>query len=176
MIAATNRDLQELMAEQKFRADLFFRINVASIHLPPLRARKEDLLPLSRHYIEKMNGRSGRDVEGFSPQTLETLLRYDWPGNVRELRNLIEAVFIQPPQRWISPLDLPETFRQRCAAAAQSAGSERDRVLSALLAANWNKSRAAQQLRWSRMTLYRKMSRYQVVNQATLMRNPERTG
>ncbi len=175
VIAATNRDLQELIAEQKFRADLFFRINVAGIHLPPLRARKEDLLPLSRYYIDKMNGRSGRNVEGFSPETFDTLLRYDWPGNVRELRNLIEAVFIQPPRRWIALADLPETFRSRCAAAGESPGSERDRVLSALLATNWNRSRAAQKLRWSRMTLYRKMSRYKVVNQATLMRNPERT-
>jgi DNA-binding NtrC family response regulator len=176
VIAATNRDLQELMAEQKFRADLFFRLNVAGIHLPPLRVRKEDLIPLSRYYIGQMNGRSQRNVEGFSPETLDALMRYDWPGNVRELRNLIEAVFIEPPSRWIAPADLPAMFRKRFAAAAESPGSERDRVLSALLATNWNKSRAAQKLRWSRMTLYRKMSRYQVVNQASLMRNPERTG
>jgi DNA-binding NtrC family response regulator len=176
VIAATNRDLQQLMAEQKFRADLFFRLNVASIHLPPLRVRKEDLIPLSRYYIGQMNGRSQRNVEGFSPETLDALMRYDWPGNVRELRNLIEAVFIEPPSRWIAPAHLPEMFRQRFAAAAESPGSERDRVLSALLATNWNKSRAAQKLRWSRMTLYRKMSRYQVVNQASLIRNPERTG
>jgi DNA-binding NtrC family response regulator len=171
VIAATNRNLEELMAEQKFRADLFFRLNVASVHLPPLRSRKEDLMPLSRHYIGKMNARWGCNVEGFTPQTLDSLLRYSWPGNVRELKNLIEAVFIAPPLRWISLGDLPDTFRRRCEQNLTAPQSERDRVLSALIAANWNKSQAAQKLRWSRMTLYRKMSRYQVLSSSDL-RNP----
>jgi DNA-binding NtrC family response regulator len=171
VIAATNRDLDRLMEEQKFRADLFFRLNVASIHLPPLRTRKEDLVALCDHYIAAMNRRSGLNVEGFTPETLQALIGYSWPGNVRELKHLIEAIFIQPPARRISLADLPEVFRKRCAAAgANLPESERDRVLSALLATNWNKSRAAQKLRWSRMTLYRKMSRYHVVDQTSLRR------
>jgi len=173
VIAATNRNLEQLMAEQKFRPDLFFRLNVASIHLPPLRARKEDLVPLSRHYIGRMNRERGTDVEGFSAQTLEALIRYDWPGNVRELKNLIEAVFIGEPPRLIAPANLPPGFRIRLEQSAGPPESERDRVLSALLAANWNKSRAAQQLRWSRMTLYRKMSRYHMVNDTSVRRAAE---
>jgi DNA-binding NtrC family response regulator len=174
VIAATNRNLDNLIAEQKFRPDLFFRLNVASIHLPPLRTRKEDLLPLSRHYIARMNQRSGRDVEGFNPQTLESLLRYDWPGNVRELKNLIEAVFIAPPLRWICFEDLPDGFRRRCQQSIALPDNERDRVLAALMATNWNKSQAAQKLRWSRMTLYRKMSRYQFLSSSNTRSTSER--
>jgi transcriptional regulator of acetoin/glycerol metabolism len=102
------------------------------------------------------------------------LLHYSWPGNVRELKNLIEAVFIEPPPRWISFGDLPDVFRKRCQENATLPENERDRVLSALMAANWNKSQAAQKLRWSRMTLYRKMSRYQVVNEVTMRRKPDK--
>lgn len=174
VVAATNRDLDQLMAEKRFRADLFFRLNVANIHLPPLRMRKEDLVPLTRHYIASMNDRSGLDLEWFSPETFDTLMRYSWPGNVRELKNLIEAVFIEPPPRWISFGDLPEVFRKRCQDNATLPDNERDRVLSALMAANWNKSQAAQKLQWSRMTLYRKMSRYELVNEATMRRKPDK--
>ncbi len=168
VIAATNRNLEELISEQKFRPDLFFRLNVANVHLPPLRTRKEDLMPLSRHYISRMNAQSGRQIEGFRPETFDSLFRYSWPGNVREFKNLIEAVFIAPPLRWIAFDDLPDAFRRRCGESAASPENERDRVLSALIAANWNKSQAAQHLRWSRMTLYRKMSRYQVFNTSSL--------
>ena len=174
VIAATNRNLEQLIAEQKFRADLFFRLNVANVYLPPLRNRKEDLVPLSRHYFAKMKRRDGCMVEGFSTETYEALLRYDWPGNVRELKNLIEAVFVEPPPKWISFADLPISFRTRCETNANLSDNERDRVLSALVATNWNKSLAAQKLHWSRMTLYRKMSRYQVVNEASIRRDRDK--
>jgi len=162
VIAATNRDLEHLVVQERFRSDLFFRLNVASVHLPPLRRRREDIAPLCDFYIREMNGRTGYGVEGFAPETLLALMRYDWPGNVRELKNLVEAVFIGKPPRRISIADLPEHFRRRTAAAVAPLQNERERIMSALFATNWNKSRAAQKLSWSRMTLYRKMHKYRV--------------
>lgn len=162
-IAATNQDLEQRVAEGRFRKDLYFRLNVARIHLPPLRDRKEDIPPLFDHYIRELNGRFGRDVEGFTDEVLEPLLRYDWPGNVRELRNLLEAVFVGRPPRRIAITDLPSQFRRRLAEADGLPEDERGRLLSALLTTKWNKSQAAQKLPWSRMTLYRKMAKYQIV-------------
>jgi transcriptional regulator with PAS, ATPase and Fis domain len=164
IIAATNQDLEHLVTEGKFRSDLFFRLNVARIHLPPLRDRKEDIPLLCMHYIQELNRRLGREVEGLSDTAWEALLRYAWPGNVRELKNLLEAVFINLPSRRIAFVDLPEPFRQRVSAVAGLPQDERERLLSALFATNWNKSKAAQQLHWSRMTLYRKMTKYQIVH------------
>jgi len=163
VIAATNRDLEIMVGADNFRKDLYFRLNVARIHIPPLRERKEDLLPLISYYIEELNWQFGREVEGFSEDALEYLTRYDWPGNVRELRNLLEATFINLPPRRISFMDLPEQFRRRLSVTENLPVDERDRMLSALFSTNWNRSKAAQKLHWSRMTLYRKMKRYQVL-------------
>src|SRR5712691_6093527 len=113
VIAATNRNLDQLVAEEKFRADLYFRLNVAGIHLPPLRERKEDLRALCDHYICDMNRRFGREVEGFTEEAFAYVLHYDWPGNVRELKNLIEAIFVNLPSRTITLMNLPEQFRRR---------------------------------------------------------------
>jgi DNA-binding NtrC family response regulator len=163
IVAATNQDLEERVAEGKFRQDLYYRLNVTRIHLPPLRDRKEDIPVLFDHYIREMNHRFGRQVEGFSNEALECLLRYQWPGNVRELRNLLEAVFVNLPPRMISFVNLPEQFRRRLCDAAVLPRDERERLLSALFSTRWNKSQAAQKLHWSRMTLYRKMAKYRIV-------------
>jgi transcriptional regulator with PAS, ATPase and Fis domain len=163
ILAATNQNLERLMAEEKFRADLYFRLNVATIHLPPLRDRKEDLPALCEHYIQEMNRQFGREVEGFTPEALAYLLRYEWPGNVRELKNLIEAAFIDLPARRITFIDLPKQCRQWVRDAAGLSQGERNRLLSALFSTHWNVSKAAQQLHWSRMTLYRKMEKYRIV-------------
>ncbi len=162
VIAATNQDLERLALEGKFRRDLYFRLNVARIHLPPLRERKNDIPSLCRHYIRELNCRFGLAVEGFTEEALACILRYDWPGNVRELRNLLEGIFINLPCQRISFMDLPEQFRQHFKDTGFLQG-ERERVLSALSATHWNVSKAAQQLRWSRMTLYRKMTKYHIV-------------
>lgn len=164
IVAATNQPLDRLVAEEKFRADLFFRLHVARIHLPPLRDRKEDILSLCAHFLAEFNQRFGCHVEGLAPETAELFLRYPWPGNVRELRHLLEATFINHPSRHITVLDLPEVFRQRCQETVGFLWDERERVLSALFATNWNKSKAAAKLRWSRMTLYRKMVKYQLAD------------
>ena len=160
VIAATNRDLERLVAEDKFRKDLYFRLNVARIHLPPLRDRKEDIPALLDHYTRESNRRLGLGIEGFTEETLEFLLRYPWPGNVRELKNLIEAIFVNSPSLRITCADLPEQFQRRLNEAEGLPRDERERLLSALFATNWNKSRAAQKLHWSRMTVYRKMTKY----------------
>ena len=163
VIAATNHDIERLMAQEKFRKDLYYRFNVAMVHLPPLRDRKEDIPPLLGHNIRKLNQRFGREVEGFTQKAMESLLHYDWPGNIRELKNLLEATFINLPSRKITFMDLPKQFQRRLQETEGLPKSERDRVLSALFATKWNKSKAAQKLHWSRMTLYRKMAKYHIV-------------
>lgn len=162
VIAATNQDPEGLVTEKKFRQDLYYRINVARIHIPPLRDRKDDILYLLDHYIQELNRRFGRSVEGFSEEALAYLLRYDWPGNIRELKNLCEAIFINLPTRKISFLDLPNLYQQRLKEIETLPQSERERLLSALFTTNWNISKAAKQLNWSRMTIYRKLEKYHI--------------
>jgi DNA-binding NtrC family response regulator len=162
IIAATNHNLERLVAEGTFRSDLYYRLNVARIQLPPLRDRREDVVPLADHFRKEMNARFRRDVAGFDSDLVPSLLRYDWPGNVRELRNVIEAAYVEPTLRRISLNDLPPHVRERLAALEQTPESERDRLLAALVATNWNMSKAAASLRWSRMTLYRKMAKHHI--------------
>ena len=101
------------MTEGKFREDLYYRLNVARVHLPPLRQRKEDISRLIAHAIEKMNRCFNRNVKGLTDEAMTTLFRYDWPGNVRELMNLIEASFINLPSRRLDFVDLPKQFQKR---------------------------------------------------------------
>ena len=170
VIAATNQDLEQLSRENKFRKDLFFRLNVARIHLPPLRERKEDLPSLVDHYIVHFSRRFGRKVQRITEEAMDCLFSYDWPGNVRELKNLLESIFVEAPPGEISLGDLPANLRQRCAELRSLSGDERERLLWALATTNWNKSKAAAKLHWSRMTLYRKMARYNI-----LRRRPDRS-
>jgi two-component system response regulator HydG/two-component system response regulator AtoC len=160
ILAATNRDLDRLVGEGVFRQDLYFRLNVARIHLPRLKERKEDIPRLCHHYVELFNRKCHQSVEGFTDEVLERLVRYEWPGNVRELRNVIEVSFVSTLPRRISLADLPENFRTRLDEAEQLPADERDRLVSTLMATKWNKSEAALKLHWSRMTLYRKMAKY----------------
>ncbi len=162
VIAATNQDLEQLVSQEKFRKDLYFRLNVARIHLPPLRERKDDIALLCQYCLGELNHRFGRQVEGLTDDVLDCMIRYDWPGNVRELKNLLEATFVNAPCGQITLTDLPDQFRQRFREAASLPQDERERLLSALFSTNWNFSKAAQQLHWSRMTLYRKLGKYQI--------------
>jgi DNA-binding NtrC family response regulator len=167
--AATNQELEPLLSEGKFRRDLFFRLNVVRIHLPALRERRQDIPPLVEHYVKHLSVRLGVRITGVSASAVEALIHYDWPGNVRELKNVLEAVMVGHPFGTITPACLPAYLRQRAAKADDGAGStpdssERDRVLTALFETKWNKCRAAKQLRWSRMTLYRKMAKYHITS------------
>ncbi len=163
IVAATNQDLEHAVEEQRFRKDLYFRLNVARVHLPPLRERRSDIPALIDYYLRTLNGPRGVSVAAMEPQTLEALVSYDWPGNVRELKNLIEGLLAIAPSRNIRVEDLPPLFRARLARFCSLPGAERQRIMDALFAAHWNKSRAAEILHWSRMTLYRKMAKYSVV-------------
>jgi len=154
VIAATNQDLPELVKTKHFRSDLYHRLNVVNIELPPLRQRRDDIPLLLDRYLREYNTRHQQTTEGPTPEALILLMRYDWPGNVRELKNLIERLLIDSPAE-ISLETLPAYFGTKPARL-----SERDSVLQALLATNWNKTQAAQHLSWSRMTLYRKMKKY----------------
>lgn len=160
IVAATNQDPEQLVREKRFRNDLYFRLNVARVHLAPLRERKEDLRPLVQHSIDELNRRFGYDVEGCSPEAWSLLDRYDWPGNVRELKNLLEATYIGLSSSTIVPRDFPEAFHRRLDALDSVEGGERERLIAILSATNWNKSKAAEALHWSRMTLYRKLAKY----------------
>jgi len=171
IIAATNQDLERLVAEKNFRKDLYFRLNMVRIHLPPLQERKEDIPGLLDHFLRELNQRFGRSVEGFTEEALTYLLRYDWPGNVRELKNLCEAIFIKQPSRVIVFNDLPELFQRSLREAENFPQSEQDRLLSALFSTKWNVSKAARKLHWSRMTIYRKIAKYHI----TKTRKPEET-
>ena len=170
IMAATNKDPEEIMAEGKFREDLYYRLNVARVHMPPLRERKEDISLLISHAISKMNRRFGRKVKGLTDDAQNILFRYDWPGNVRELMNLIEAAFIHLPSCHVNFMDLPKQLKQRLDISEKVSKDERRRLVSALLETSWNKSKAAEKLNWSRTTLYRKIFEYNVVES----RSPER--
>ena len=166
VVAATNQDLDRAMADGRFRSDLYYRLNVARIQLPPLRERAADIPLLVAHTIDHFNARFRRDVTGLTDEALRCLVEYDWPGNVRELRNVIEALFINLPLDARRVIDLPEDLRSRLAGARRPPAAERDQLLAVLSETNWNKSKAAEKLQWSRMTLYRKMAKYHIVREA----------
>jgi DNA-binding NtrC family response regulator len=167
VVAATNHDLDELSRENKFRRDLYFRLNVARIHLPPLRDRKEDLPSLVDHYLDHFSRQFHHKVPDVSDAALDCMFAYDWPGNVRELKNVLESIFAEGPRASIAPEDLPAPL---CAGRGQQKvpQDERGRLLWALGATNWNKSRAAAKLHWSRMTLYRKMDQYNILREPVI--------
>jgi transcriptional regulator with GAF, ATPase, and Fis domain len=162
IIAATNRDLERQVSRNEFRQDLYYRIDVARVRLPPLRERKDDIPVLIDHYAQVFTMRFGRDIAGFSEEAMELLQSYDWPGNVRELMNLVERIFIDPPTKKIDAGDLPESMRSRASTHRDDAPEERELLLYTLSQTNWNKTQAADRLHWSRMTLYRKMAKYHI--------------
>jgi DNA-binding NtrC family response regulator len=154
IVAATNKNLE---TDVNFRRDLYFRLNVARVHLPPLRERKADIMPLAEAFRREFDSRFGCVSRGFLRGVEELLQAHEWPGNIRELRNLVEAAFIDPGPNSNGEIDLPAPFRK---AMQTATGGELERILAALAHTEWNRSRAAKELHWSRMTLYRKLSRY----------------
>jgi DNA-binding NtrC family response regulator len=163
IIAATNRDLERQVLKNDFRQDLYYRLDVARLRLPPLRERKDDIPLLIDHYVQTFTRRFGRNIAGFSEEAMELLQSYDWPGNVRELQNFIERIFIDPPREKIAVSDLPE-FMRTCSHSGprKTLPEEREILLYTLSQTNWNKSKAAERLHWSRMTLYRKIAKYHI--------------
>jgi DNA-binding NtrC family response regulator len=162
IIAATNQDLERAANESRFRSDLYYRLNVIRMRLPPLRDRAEDIPLLVNHYLRRLNRDMGRSIRGLSSRAMETLCAYDWPGNVRELRNAVEALLVNLAPETTGIVDIPSDVMRQLAFAAGAPTTERERLLQTLAATNWNKSKAASQLHWSRMTLYRKMHEHKV--------------
>ena len=172
LITATHRDLEKLVAEEKFRSDLYYRVDVSRIHLPPLRERQSDIPILTAHFIREMNRIYGRQIEGVTPAALNTLVRHDWPGNVRQLRNVIEAAAVVCTTDRISDNDLrilrssavegPPQVKISAAVIPTRKLRQKDVLLEALETTQWNVTKTAELLRWSRSTLYRQIARYQI--------------
>jgi DNA-binding NtrC family response regulator len=170
IVAATNKEPEKLIEEKKLRDDLYYRLNVARIHLPPLRERKGDIPSLISHATQRLNHRFDRNIIGLTDSAMECLLHYDWPGNIRELFNLLEAIYINLPSRHRDFIDLPNPIKKQIKIPEFYATDERKRIVSTLLETNWNKSTAAQKLNWSRMTLYRKISKYNIIENRSSMK------
>jgi transcriptional regulator with PAS, ATPase and Fis domain len=172
IIAATNRNLESLRRDGTFREDLYYRLNVINVAIPPLRDRSEDVLPLAEHFLRLCAGRANKPrVTQLAPGTSKLLLGYNWPGNVRELENVVErAVALVPDDSaQVRPEDLPPHVRERrppdlLAGAVQrrlTLGEvEREYIFRVLAAEGGNKTRAAQWLGLDRKTLYRKLEEY----------------
>ncbi|AQQ71821.1 Transcriptional regulatory protein ZraR [Limihaloglobus sulfuriphilus] len=171
IIAATNRDLEAAVEEGIFREDLFFRINVVRLIVPPLRARGRDILLLAQYFLQTIAQRDEKSVKGLSPSTAEKLLAYSWPGNVRELRNAMEHALALTRFEEVVVEDLPDKIRNYKSSQVVLGGSNPDELLTledverqyvdyVLKAANGNKSVAARILGLGRRTLYRKLENW----------------
>ena len=165
VVTATHRDLDAMVADGRLRHDLLYRINVIDIHVPPLRDRPEDLMPLIAHFLNKHSARLGPPRATVSAEAMELLCRHSWPGNVRELENVIERALILGSGTSIDVRDLPDVLRTRLRQEPASrdgrllADVERDYILNMLRAVDGNKSAAARALGLDRKTLYRKLGR-----------------
>ena len=167
VIAATNRDLAAMIADGSFREDLFYRLNVIEVLLPPLRERREDIPALAEHFMTRAGARLGRDIR-LAAETVERLLRYPWPGNVRELENAVERAAILARGDTVTPEDLPPhvaaglNLGPSPALPRQTtlAETERDHILTTLERFGRNHSAAAEALGIGRTTLWRKLKEY----------------
>jgi len=168
VICATNQDLSQVIREKLFRQDLFYRINVVAIHVPPLRDRKNDIQLLANYFLEKQRKVTGKPVARVSMGAFKVFTQYDWPGNVRELANAIERAVILCNGREIKPEHLPEVMKsyqkdKNLVLQLPSKSlhlAEKTLIRTVLLENNWNLKQAAKELEIARGTLYSKMSKY----------------
>ncbi|MFO0866208.1 MAG: sigma 54-interacting transcriptional regulator [Gemmataceae bacterium] len=170
VVAATNQPLEKLIAEGKFRRDLFFRLQVVEIQAPPLRERRDDIPILANHFLQRFVREAGRRIRGFSPAALKKMEAYDWPGNVRELRNAVERAValskgqvLEPSDIWLSSLELATGSAIHPAYEPVTLEEiEKRHILATLEHTEWNKSQAAAILAIERSTLDRKIKSYQL--------------
>jgi DNA-binding NtrC family response regulator len=170
IITATNTSLKEEVAKNQFREDLYYRINVVSLNIPPLRERLADIGPLAEHFIKQFNQIHKRKIQGISKNALQICLRHGWPGNVRELENVIEQAVILTPGDYIVPESLPSYLRETGSAASPPAKdltldealalAEKHILIETLERFKWNRKMCAQALGVSRTTLFNKMRRF----------------
>jgi DNA-binding NtrC family response regulator len=163
VIAATNESLEELVKEGKFREDLFYRLNVFTIFIPPLRERKEDISVLAYYFLRKFNSAMNRNIKSISPEALNFLLNYSWPGNVRELENAIERAVVIGKSDVIKFEDLPFSSSQIINdnnTDKSLAAMEKRHIIKILNENEWNISKSAELLQIDRVTLYNKINKY----------------
>jgi transcriptional regulator with PAS, ATPase and Fis domain len=169
-VAATNRDMQDMVKQGQFRQDLYFRLNVVNLHIPPLSRRREDVPLLAYHFLKKCAARMGKPVTEISAESLTILKAYDFPGNVRELENIIERGVAIATGNIIEPAYLPDdlrelairTFRKKEGRLPSLEEQERDYIRWVLQEAGGNQTLAAQTLGIDRVSLWRKLKRYQL--------------
>ena len=168
IVAATSRNLRQEIENGNFREDIFYRLNVIPIHLPPLRERISDLPLLANHFLRKVGERSTKKVTGIAPQVLDRLMHHTWPGNIRELENVMEHAFILAKDDTVEMSNLPEHLRESENATARSAESlgeiEKQHFIRVLKQCHGNRIQAAKILGISRSTLYRKLEHYGLLN------------
>jgi DNA-binding NtrC family response regulator len=168
IIAATHRDLKAMVSRGEFRQDLYFRLNVVRVCVPPLRERGPDILILARHFLEQCARMDGAPTKYLSPDAIVALQSYDWPGNVREIANVMEQAHVLSRSGFVSASDLPEEITSRQAGTVPGieagivplAAAELDLITRALRVTAGNQSRAAQMLQIDRRRLYRKVRQY----------------
>jgi two-component system response regulator HydG len=177
VIAATNKNLMEQINEGAFREDLYYRLNVVELHVPPLRKRKQDIPLLTRHFLEMFADKNRKAIKGFTPKAMDNLIRYDWPGNVRELMNAVERGVVLARSNYLGVEDFPfmkDSLLQNDQDSANPAGLamsgdmsledvEKAAILNTMEAAGGNKSEAARRLGITRKTLHKKLKAYGVM-------------
>ncbi|MBI4962788.1 MAG: sigma-54-dependent Fis family transcriptional regulator [Desulfomonile tiedjei] len=170
IIAATNRDLKQAMSHGTFREDLYWRLNVISVHVPPLRERREDIPQLVANFVKHYNDKLGKSIRSFSPDAMDLLFSHHWPGNVRELENVIERSMVLAREDVIRCEGLPQELRFQEPSMCVNGSTrtldlmERDHVSSVLEECGWNKYRAAKLMGISRSTLYSKMKKHRLLH------------
>lgn len=171
VISATNKELEKLVKEEKFREDLYYRLNVVGIQVPPLRERKEDIPLLAEHFLTKYSIENKKGIEFIDEDALRLLMRYNWPGNIRELENVIERAIVVAKKDFIGLDELPPSVKGKPKEALQSSvvdhnlslqEIEKRHISQVLEATNWNIKEAANTLRIDRTTLYNKIKKYKL--------------
>lgn len=176
LVAATNRDLEKAIAEGRFREDLYYRLNVVSIRLPPLRERRDDIEPLANHFIDLYGKKRGKGIQGVTPEAILALMEYEWKGNVRELENVVERAVILCESNRIDLKDLPEQLRGHLDSSSELWDAERTNLTLAqakkrieksyierqLRATGGNVTRAAEALGIHKKNLHQKIERYNI--------------
>jgi two-component system response regulator HydG len=174
VVAATNKDLAREIEKGRFREDLYYRLNVVTLHVPPLRERQEDIPVLAQHFLTSFSEKNRRNIKGFTPQAMDRMLRYRWPGNVRELMNAVERAVVLSRAEYIDVRDLPlalqeldssdgiDSYRIPAGSGIPLEEVEKVTILKTLEATGGNKSEAARRLGITRKTLHKKLKKYGV--------------
>jgi two-component system response regulator HydG len=161
-IAATNRDLQQAIEKGEFRQDFFYRLNVISLHIPPLRERRDDIPLLAEHFLDRYSRETNKDIDTINREAMSILRQYDWPGNVRELENAIERAVVIGKKRRLDPEEF-SFLAPHLSAAAETYSLEKTQVVhlfKVLKEFDWNITKAAQALEINRVTLHKKIKKY----------------